>query len=218
LFIDIRPAPQFRAFNASEYRPKNANEEDIKEEHMQRLVMAFTAMAVLAFSGSLVRTAQAIPLSSASGATSPRNYSPTEKIGCDKSGKCPYGKRVVRKGGGKWSCAPCGSQKQESKHGDGDNRNYERGGGYDWGDKESKHRDWNNRNYERGGYDRGDEGYDSGDEGYDGGDEGYDGGDDDRGERDYGEGPPQGWRSYQRTPYGWEQRGCQRFGPLWYCP
>jgi hypothetical protein len=39
-----------------------------------------------------------------------------------------------------------------------------------------------------------------------------------RGGRNYGGGPPPGWRSYQRAPYGWEQRGCLQVGPLWYCP
>jgi hypothetical protein len=35
--------------------------------------------------------------------------------------------------------------------------------------------------------------------------------------RRYG-GPPPGWRSHQRAPYGWQRRGCLQFGPLWYCP
>jgi hypothetical protein len=27
------------------------------------------------------------------------------------------------------------------------------------------------------------------------------------GEREYGEGPPPGWRSYNERPYGWQERG-----------
>src|SRR4029079_11747737 len=33
---------------------------------------------------------------------------------------------------------------------------------------------------------------------------------------DYREGPPRGWHSYEERPYG--RRGCQKIGPVWYCP
>jgi hypothetical protein len=34
----------------------------------------------------------------------------------------------------------------------------------------------------------------------------------------YGGRAPYGWHSYSYRPYGWANRGCVIFGPLWYCP
>jgi hypothetical protein len=190
---------------------------------MQKLMMAVAATAAFMLCG-FFWVAQATPLAGSTGRPS-QDSSPIEKIGCTKAGDiCPYGQRVVRHTGHGPSCEPCSSQKKESKapppsgpppgqpH---DNEGYDRGhegyarehGGYD-----------REQGYDRrhDGYGHG-EGYDRGDEGYDRGRAGYDRGYGREGERDYGEGPPPGWRSYDERPYGWQERGCLQFGPLWYC-
>jgi hypothetical protein len=83
-----------------------------------------------------------------------------------------------------------------------------RDGGYDDRDEGSSRGD---DGYDRQGYGRGSGGYDRGDEGYR--DRRYG----PARERDYGEGPPPGWRSYNERPYGWQERDCLQFGQEWYC-
>jgi hypothetical protein len=93
----------------------------------------------------------------------------------------------------------------EHKHG-GDCRP-KAGGKGEYFEERQRDDDQGGRSYQRG-YDRGDEGYSE--RGFSRRGRDY--------EPDYGEGPPPGWGSYQRRPYDWQERGCQQFGPLWYCP
>jgi hypothetical protein len=195
---------------------------------MQKLVIAAaTAGLVLASSMWVVHATPFIV-----GIPS-QEFSPIEKIGCAKAGKFPYGQYLVRHTGHGPSCEPCSPQKQEytkvppvsgpppsrpphydegyDRRDEGYDREqgYDRGQGYDRRDE----------GYDREqGYDRGEQNYDRGDEGYARGHEGYDNrGYGREGERDYGGGPPPGWRSYDEPPYGWQERGCLQFGSLWYC-
>jgi hypothetical protein len=124
-------------------------------------MVALTGIVALMLGGSMVWAAHATSLTNTMGSF-PREFSPVEKIGCERSGdNCPIGYRIERHGGGSWSCVPCSGKKKYGK-GYGGSRYY---------------RD----DYE-----------------------------------DHRGGPPQGWRSYQERPYG--RRGCQQFGPMWYCP
>jgi hypothetical protein len=109
---------------------------------MQKLVIALTTSALVL--GSAVWVVKATPLTGSTGISS-QDYSPIEKIGCAKAGdNCPYGYRIERHGGGKWSCEPCWQQ------GSGD-RDYEPRRYRQYGDEdyEGKHyRQYDNRDYE----------------------------------------------------------------------
>jgi len=123
-------------------------------------IIVLTGIAALMLGGSMVWVAHATSLTNTMGSF-PREFSPIEKIGCERSGdNCPIGYRIERHGGGRWSCEPCWPQKQKYWKGYGP------------------------RHYQE----------------------------------DYNGGPPPGWRSYHERPYGWQERRCQQFGPLWYCP
>jgi hypothetical protein len=161
---------------------------------MQKLIIAVAATAAFVLRGSAFWVAQATPFAGSTGRPS-QDYSPIEKIGCAKAGdNCPYGQHIVRHSGHGTSCEPCSPQTQ----------------GYSKARPPSRPPPGRPPHYDEG-YDRGREGYDRGDERYD--NRGYGR----EGERDYGEGPPPGWRSYDERPYGWQERGCLQFGSLWYC-
>jgi hypothetical protein len=76
---------------------------------MQKLVIALTATTALGL-GSAVGVVKATPLTG-SIATPSQEFSPIQKIGCERAGEnCPYGYRIVKGRGHGWSCEPCWPQ------------------------------------------------------------------------------------------------------------
>jgi hypothetical protein len=115
---------------------------------MQKLMITLTTSALVL--GSAVWVVKATPLTGSAGISS-QDYSPIEKIGCAKAGdNCPYGYRIERHGGGKWSCEPCWQGQQGSKYWQGD-RDYEPRRYQQYGDENyepRRYQQYDDRDYE----------------------------------------------------------------------
>jgi hypothetical protein len=101
---------------------------------MQKLMITLTTSALVL--GSAVWVVKATPLTASTGISS-QDYSPIEKIGCARAGdNCPYGYRIERHGGGRWSCEPCWQQGSKYR---------------DWGESDyqsRRYRQYGDENYE----------------------------------------------------------------------
>jgi hypothetical protein len=105
-----------------------------------------TATAALMLCGTMVWAAHGTPLTGAIGPIS-RDFSPIEKVGCERSGdNCPLGYRIERHGGGRWTCEPCWDQKHGSRYRDWNDRYSEPRRYREYGDYGSRrYRDYDDR-------------------------------------------------------------------------